>query len=79
VSIHQPLWRFAAALFTAPAEILANYVCIEGEEYEHLVPPTKHVPDNVWEPVSTIKKRNLRGLRTLMMEMPLRYAGFVLV
>lgn len=73
VSIHQPLWRFAAALFTACPEIMANYVCIENSNDGDLPPQiNENTGDSSWKTVKAVEKRNLRGFRSLLMEMPLR-------
>lgn len=74
VSIHQPLWRFAAALFTAPSEIMSNYVCVDDSNEISLLSVTTEANDSSWENVTEVGKRNLNGLCPLLMEMPLRFA-----
>jgi E3 ubiquitin-protein ligase UBR2 len=72
VSIHQPLWRFAAALFTAMPEILDNYVCVDSDAPDSPPLITTDLNDGSWELVKKVGKRNLHGLRSILMEMPLR-------
>ncbi|KAI6207263.1 E3 ubiquitin-protein ligase [Aphelenchoides fujianensis] len=74
ISIHQPLWRFFAALLTAPPEIMANYVCEDTPGHPDYEAPTllDGRSDVTWEPLPEVGKRSLRGFRTLLMEMPLR-------
>ncbi|KAI6219878.1 E3 ubiquitin-protein ligase [Aphelenchoides besseyi] len=70
VSIHQPLWRFFAALLTAQPEIMTNYICEEDQTVPSL---TQNLDiTNKWEPIPNIERRSLHGFRTLLMEMPLR-------
>lgn len=73
VSIHQPLWRFSAALFTAPPEIMSNYVCVDESNEISLLSITADATDCSWETVTEVGKRNLSGLCLLLMEMPLRF------
>src|SRR5690606_30771973 len=71
VSIHIPIWRFAAALFTAPPEIMSNYVCVEESNEISLLSITRDATDRSWETITEVGKRNLNGLCPLLMEMPL--------
>ncbi|KAI6183003.1 E3 ubiquitin-protein ligase [Aphelenchoides bicaudatus] len=72
VSIHQPLWRFAAALLTASQEIMSNYVCADEADEESPPSITANTKDCYWEPVDEVGKRNLSTFCVRLMEMPLR-------
>ena len=67
LSIHQPLWRFISGLFNAPAEILRHYIV------------DKNLPGPTIDPswLDQTAPINLKGLRKILMEMPLRYTKFI--
>lgn len=70
VSIHQPLWRFCAALFAAPADILRNYVCEDDPHKPDFALP--RLTGDAAAVKAEGSRRSLKGFRTVLMEMPLR-------
>lgn len=55
LSIHQPVWRFIAGLFTAPSDILSNYVI---DESGGKIPRITEIPSPVSSLVTPV---NLKG------------------
>lgn len=74
LSVHQPLWRFLAGLFTAPPEILANYVVDESESVPRL---TGDPEFRTWVTSQPLVKKNIKDYRALILEMPLRLVWVV--
>lgn len=74
LSVHQPLWRFLAGLFTAPPEILANYVVDESGSVPRL---TGDPEFRTWVTSQPLVKKNIKDYRALILEMPLRLVWVV--
>lgn len=68
LSVHQPLWRFIAGLFTASSDILSHYVV--DEHLPSVLDENGSIPMSSVNPQT--EKVNLKGVRSLLMEMPLR-------
>ncbi|KAH7722004.1 Zinc finger in N-recognin family protein [Aphelenchoides avenae] len=69
LSVHQPLWRFLAGLFTAPPDILANYVVDESGKVPRLTGDPEFV---TWMTTQPLVRKNLKDYRMMILEMPLR-------
>jgi len=71
LSVHQPLWRFISGLFTSSNDILRHYVVDEQ------LPSVLN--ENGSSPMPSVdllsEKVNMKGIRSLLMEMPLRFEG----
>uniref|UniRef100_A0A183C9E3 E3 ubiquitin-protein ligase n=1 Tax=Globodera pallida TaxID=36090 RepID=A0A183C9E3_GLOPA len=70
VSVHQPLWRFLAGLMCASADILRFYTTDDASKFD--ISNAENANQLVEQVLAGHLRLNISGMRTFLLEMPLR-------